>query len=213
MIPCVESQYTQEYIANALWRQRIAKVSNITLIPYIRNLEVYSIAYIGINEWCDSEAAYNFIQRLKNPEGEARLVHHGDDWWPIQLNTHNDGNINVGSYTVKFDSAYFKRAEPQTPSGHEEEKLLEPIKGLRGEYYSVAEALARVWDLAAKLDYNCHIDCEESREICHLENELRIHESLNRSQNVTLRAYQLGKRNFDGEFNGVEAERNHEMFV
>ena len=112
MIPWVESQYTQEYIANVLWSQHLANVSSITLIPYIKNAENYSIAYIAIAEWCDTEAAYNFIQRLKNPYRETRLVHHSDDWWPIQLNTHNDdGNISVCTYTVGFDSDYFQRIE------------------------------------------------------------------------------------------------------
>lgn len=124
MIPCVESQYTQEYIANVFWRQHIAKVSSITLIPYLRNGEIYNIAYIGIDEWCDSEAAYNFIQRVQNSNKEARLVHHDDDWWPIQLNTHNNGKINVGTYTVDFDSSYFNRVEYDTaPCSDNEEEL------------------------------------------------------------------------------------------
>lgn len=110
MIPCVESQYTQEYIANVFWRQYIAKVSNITLIPYIKNSknsEIYNIAYINIAEWCDSEVAYNFIQRVNNPLKEARIVHKEDNWWVVQINTHNNGNILVGSYTFVFESKHF----------------------------------------------------------------------------------------------------------
>ena len=116
MIPCVESQYTQEYIANVFWRQHIAKVSSITLIPYLKNGEIYNIAYITIYNWCDSEAAYNFIHRVQNPYKEARIVHHDDNWWPIQLNTHNNGDIKVGTYTVDFDSSYFKKVEYDTDS-------------------------------------------------------------------------------------------------
>jgi hypothetical protein len=93
MINCVESQYSQEYIANVFWRQNIAKVSTITLIPYLNNSKICRIAYINIAQWCDSEAAYNFIQRLKDSSKEARIVHNDDEWWPVQINTHNNGEI------------------------------------------------------------------------------------------------------------------------
>ena len=32
VLPCIEISYTPEYIANAFWNQRIAQVSNITLL-------------------------------------------------------------------------------------------------------------------------------------------------------------------------------------
>lgn len=229
MIPCVESQYTQEYIANVLWSQHIAKVSSITLIPYIKNSEIYSIAYIAIGEWCDTEAAYNLIQRLKNPEREARLVHYSDDWWPIQINTHNDGNINVGSYTVGFASDYFQRAEvPTAPCTDDEEEYIcdeeewqefiekRPIKGLRNDYYTVDEALDHLWvlnqqyeqawdDMQSQRD-TAFLKIEE--ELLHFENELRIHEAVNKSSNVTQRALDFGKRKFedDEEFERLAEE-------
>jgi len=195
IIHCVESQYTQEYIANVFWKQRIAKVSSITLIPYINKSEMYSVAYIYINEWCDTEAAYNFIRYLNNPSKEARIIHYDDEWWPVQLISHNC-DIYVKDYTIKFDSAYFNRNE----TAYNEEWLSKhPIKGIRNEYYSVEEALSRVWDLSDRIDYNCHLDSEESREIKHLKNELRIHEAVNKSSNVTLRAHQLGNRKYEEE--------------
>lgn len=215
MIPCVESQYTQEYIANVFWRQYIAKVSSITLIPYIKNSEIYSIAYIAIDEWCDSEAAYNFIKRLNNPNMESRLVHHEDNWWPIQLNTHNNGNIAVGCYTLAFDSTYFKRDEPLHSAAPLEEEYIcddeewqeftekRPIKGLKNDYYTVDEALERLWIANQKLD---EMDDERPssvlyREVCdeinHFTNELRIQEAVNKSSNVTLRAQQFGRRKLD----------------
>lgn len=109
MLPCVESQYTQEYIANVFYRQNIAKVSNITLIPYIKNTQIYSIAYISISEWCDSESAYNLIKRLNNTSKETRIIHNDDDWWSVHINTHNNGTMNVGDYTLSFNSEYFNR--------------------------------------------------------------------------------------------------------
>jgi len=109
MINCLESQsqYSQEYIANVFWRQQIAKVSAITLIPYFKNYKVYYIAYITIDQWCDNEAAYNFIKRLLVPSNEARIIHCGDNWWPVQINTHNNGEIYFSTYTMIFNSNYF----------------------------------------------------------------------------------------------------------
>lgn len=208
MIPFVESQYTQEYIANVFWSQYIAKVSMITLIPYIKNSTICSIAYISIAEWCDSEAAYNFIQRLNNPDKETRIVHYEDEWWPILLNTHNNGDINVGSYTRAFDSSYFVK-EVQEPRVVDEEELEDrPIKGLKNDYYTVDEALEHLWVLNQQLD-TAWAEIQSQREttfleieaeLLHFENELRIHEALSHSSNVTLRAHQLGKRKFEEDF-------------
>lgn len=222
MIPCVESQYTQEYIANVLWSQHIAKVSSITLIPYIKNSEIYSIAYIAIAEWCDTEAAYNFITRLKNPNREARIVHHSDDWWAVHLNNHNDGNLNVGSYTVDFASDYFQRDiqcddQVTAPCTDDEEEYIcdeeewqeflekRPIKGLGNDYYTVEEALEHLWVLNgmfSRVEQENPVPkkfYELLNEINHFESELRIHEAVNKSSNVTQRALDFGKRKFEEE--------------
>jgi hypothetical protein len=114
MINCVESQYTQKYIANVFWRQHIAKVSSITLIPYLKNGEICSIAYINIDQWCESKVAYNFIQHLKDSSREVRIVHQDDDWWPVQINTHNNGVSGaLFAYTLAFPSSYFVRDESE----------------------------------------------------------------------------------------------------
>lgn len=154
MIPYVEGQYTQEYIANVFWSQHIAKVSSITLIPYIKNLEICSIAYIAIDEWCDSEVAYNFIYRLKNQDKEVRIVHDDENWWSLQLNTHNSGAIDVGFYTVRFDSLYFKQyatdcleEEEQEEDQEEEQEELQELVENRPLYCSVEEAMEHLWVL------------------------------------------------------------------
>ena len=121
MIKCVNMRYTQEYIANVFWRQHIAKVSSIIFIPYLKNDTIYNIAYIAIDEWCDSESAYNFIQRLKEPSKEVRLVHRDDDWWPVEINTHNNGNIYVGAYTQTFTPDYFEYKEDKTDECSEDD--------------------------------------------------------------------------------------------
>ena len=111
MIQFVEFEYTAEYIANVFWRQHIAQVSNITLIPYLQNSDVFYVGYITIDHWVDSEAAYNFVQRLKNQGTEARLVHSGDDWWAVKKNSHNSGELVVGNYTTIFDRNYYQNGD------------------------------------------------------------------------------------------------------
>ena len=203
MINCVESQYTQEYIANVFWRQHIAKVGSITLIPYLKNGEICSIAYVNIDQWCDSEAAYNFIKRLKDSSREVRIVHQDDDWWSVQINTHNNGAICVGAYTLAFPSSYFVRdldddESTVTCTEIDEEEWGDfdpehPIQGLGDDRYTVEEAEAELYNLKQELAtaYRRRVPDEAleelESEIANFEAELRIHEAVKNSQNVTLR--------------------------
>ena len=128
MIQFVEFEYTAEYIANVFWRQHIAQVSNITLIPYLQNSDVFYVAYITIDHWVDSESAYNFVQRLKNQGTEARLVHSGDDWWAVKNNSHNSGELVVGNYTTIFDRNYYQNSDEVAVDVEEEEEYEEEYK-------------------------------------------------------------------------------------
>lgn len=198
MIKGVESQYTQKYIANVFRSQNIAKVSKITLIPYTINSEIYSIAYIKIDEWCDSEAAYNLIMRLVNGTREARIVHYDDDWWPLQLNTHNNGELDVGPYTVSFSSLEPEELNSESDDeelfttsedGEEEEENQEDvydymtgikkIKGLLNDYYTITEALAYLWQLYQEYQVAPDFRVKDRKktvvEIAHFENELDKH--------------------------------------
>jgi hypothetical protein len=108
IIKCVDFEYSEEYIANTLWEQRIAQVRSISLHPYTntRNRSITNLAYVHISYWCDSENAYNFIQHLKDPCKEARIVHHVDEWWPVEMPLCKPHNQRCA---VTFDSTYFKR--------------------------------------------------------------------------------------------------------
>ena len=118
IINCVELQYSHHYIADVFWYKNIAQVSSVTLIPYLKNGKVFNIAYITIDEWSDREVAYNFIQRLKNPNNEARFVYNDDNWWPIKINTHNNGDIVVGNYTFEFNEDYFNQLDRRVVGYH-----------------------------------------------------------------------------------------------
>ena len=108
IIPLIEPEYTAEYIANVFWCQLIAQVGIITLLTYVKNQTIYSVAYITIDHWHDTENAYNFIQRLKNPKLEARIVHKEDYWWAVYINKHKQFERIIGSDITIFNTHYFK---------------------------------------------------------------------------------------------------------
>lgn len=88
-IPHVEKNFNAEYIADIFSRNGLAQVSRVYIEPYktiIKNRLNYNRAYILIDSWHETEAAYSFIQRLRNPSAEARLVHSDDNWWAVDIN-------------------------------------------------------------------------------------------------------------------------------
>ena len=89
-IPRIDIKFNAEFIADVFDRNDIAQVSRVFIEPYksiITDNSKYNKAYIGIKSWHPTEAAYNFIERLRNPSREARLVYNDDNWWPVFINT------------------------------------------------------------------------------------------------------------------------------
>lgn len=86
----VEKKYSAEFIAELLRKSGLAKVSKIAIEPYKSSLKPgtikYNHVYVEIKSWIETEAAYNFIQRLKNPNRETRLVYEDDFWWTVEIN-------------------------------------------------------------------------------------------------------------------------------
>lgn len=85
-IPCVEKNINAEFIANVFEKNGIAMVSRIAIESIKNTGAKFNRVYIGINYWFDTEAAYNFIWRLKNPAFEARIIYEDDNWWPVSIN-------------------------------------------------------------------------------------------------------------------------------
>lgn len=183
MILEVESQYTQPYIANVFLEQEIAKVSSITLIPYIKNSKVYNIAYINIAKWCDTEAALRFIQCLMNPERKARIGS-----WEVEMNTHNNGEIRVGTYTVVFDTCDDSYAEEHICDEEDYEEK-RPIKGLKNDYYTIEEVFEHLWLLHEEYEINRvnEYHPEIDKEMEHFENELQNYDAANKGANTLKR--------------------------
>ena len=85
-ISAIEVSYTADYIMDVFYCQNIATISRITLVPYESKTGVRNRAYIDIHEWHPTEAAYNFIKRLKDNKSEARFVHSDDNWCVVGVN-------------------------------------------------------------------------------------------------------------------------------
>ena len=124
MVSRVQMQYTAEYIANVFWNQNIAQVRNITLIPYFHGNTFYQTAYISIANWCDSEIAYNFIQRLKDKNKKTRIVYHLDNWWSCKLDHYHYGKTFYN--TTNFTERYFKTDAVEEAPKEENPKKEEP---------------------------------------------------------------------------------------
>ncbi len=206
MIPCVDDmQVTHERIANVFLDQGIAKVRSVTMIPnWTGNSETGNccwVAYILIDEWCNTEVAANFIARLKNPNVEARIVYQDDNWWPVHLNTHNNGNLQVGSYTVTFDTYYYLQkkfasasdiddsdVESQADSDTEfdeeaawaEFKRQLPVRSTGADLYDQILEQLRVLNHELESSERTETEVNEiCSEINTLENELRIIDAAN----------------------------------
>lgn len=89
-IPHIEKKFDAEYVANVFNKNGIAKVSKVYIEPYKNPMKnasnKYNRAYVEIACWHETEAAYGFISKLRNPSVEARIVHRDDNWWAVDIN-------------------------------------------------------------------------------------------------------------------------------
>ena len=93
-IPRIETRFNAEYIANIFERNSIAQVNRIYIEPCKSNMKnednknKYNNVYIEINSWYDTETANNFIECLRNPCKEARIVYGHNNWWSVHINNY-----------------------------------------------------------------------------------------------------------------------------
>lgn len=90
-IPRIETKFDAKFIADVFDKNDIAQVSRVYIEPSLLKRKdgtpAWNRAYIGIKLWYDTESAYNFIERLRSPTREARLVYSDDNWWSVNINT------------------------------------------------------------------------------------------------------------------------------
>lgn len=84
-MPAVERNYCANDIAMAFYNAGIF-IANVVSIEETKGFN--NRVYIGIERWLDTEVAYNFIMRLRNPCLETRFVHNNEHelWWAFQIN-------------------------------------------------------------------------------------------------------------------------------
>jgi hypothetical protein len=92
-IPKIDTRFNAEFIAEIFDKNYIAVVSRIYIEPcktIMKNNETnkFNRAYVDINSWYDSESAYNFIECIKNPFKEARIVYGHNSWWKAEINNY-----------------------------------------------------------------------------------------------------------------------------
>jgi hypothetical protein len=85
-IPRIEKIFNAKYVTEIFEKNGIAYLSNVCFEPCEKS-NLYNNAYIKIDKWADTETAYSFIQRLRDNSLEARIVHGGDDWWAVYINS------------------------------------------------------------------------------------------------------------------------------
>ena len=196
MISRIGIQYTAEYIANVFWNQNIAQVSSVTLLPYLFGRSVYQTAYVSIATWCDSEVAYNLIQRLKDNTKKARIIHHIDSSWNVKINNRNSGIMLLGSYTTNFSTSYYEKNEPikQPYTNKKEENIIQHYE-VPFMHMSLKEANERIDHLKQILD-NFTTQTNNLISLQDFKNEIEFLQdqvfdiTAGRSQNVTLRSHQ-----------------------
>jgi hypothetical protein len=85
-IGAIDTSFTADHIMDAFYCQDIATISRVTLVPFNTKSGPLNRAYLDIHEWHTTEVAYNFIQRLKDSNKEARIIHTDDNWWAVRVN-------------------------------------------------------------------------------------------------------------------------------
>jgi hypothetical protein len=108
LIRSIGNHITHNFIANIFWQKEIAQVSSVTLIPQSPNNdgEITYVAYITFETYCETEAAYDFICRLK--EGFYNFQYEQGKFWVVEKGNHIDGEIYIEKQTEFYDRYYYE---------------------------------------------------------------------------------------------------------
>jgi len=78
-IPHVFANISKEFIAEIFEKLRIGKILSIDFVYKLGRDAPYNTAYVHFEYWYENTAAYNFQERVLNPEKEAKIIY--DDPW------------------------------------------------------------------------------------------------------------------------------------
>ena len=84
----------------------LLKCKKMCVMPdFQRNQLCYS-AYIEVAEWCDREAAYNLIRKIKRPDVEARIIYEDDNWWTVEETAQKDLCFTQGTGYERWTTVF-----------------------------------------------------------------------------------------------------------
>jgi len=138
-LPLVEKNINEEYIRSAFDK---AGIANIDAVAFERN-GLYNRVYLNINYWHDTESAYYFIKKLKNPTIETRFVHDNENelWWAVHINKfpHKLENPSKKRRLVLFNFHSFMEL-----SKYEQEQQQDNTYGLQENHAWVDQLLEKI---------------------------------------------------------------------
>ena len=117
-------------IALLLEYLQICKTRKICVMPDFKRNQLCYTAYIEVAEWCDREAAYNLIQKIKDPTKEARIIYADDDWWAVEETAEED--LKYTQFPNKWTTE-FKHQIKDEVYDYEEKKQVRFKRGLQIE--------------------------------------------------------------------------------
>jgi hypothetical protein len=131
LVTDIRFDYSAELIAKMFWYQGIAKVSTIILTPD----SLYQKADITIAAWCDTEAAYEFIKRLRFQD---ETIHNN---WIVRDNSGEASSFSSAFYEALYEEVPARWSDSWSDD-EQEETMEEAIdREMRAEALEAGEIL------------------------------------------------------------------------
>ena len=129
----IRFDYSAELIAKMFWYQGIAKVSTIILTPD----SLYQKADITIAAWCDTEAAYELIKRLRFQD---ETIHNN---WVVQDNSGEASCFSSAFYEALCEEVPARWSDSWSDKDNKEEETMEEAidREMRAEALEAGEIL------------------------------------------------------------------------
>ncbi len=103
----IASDITPEFIANVFYKHNLARISSVVIGCDSKHSRM---AVIYVDRFVETEAAYNFVQRLKKPEVRCKVIYKDDLAWTIVRYYDNpDAELMRVDYHCHFDIDYYEK--------------------------------------------------------------------------------------------------------
>jgi hypothetical protein len=84
----------------------LLKCKKMCVMPDFKRNQLCYSAYIEVAEWCDREAAYNLIRKIKRPDVEARIIYEDDNWWTVEETAEKDLCFTQGTGYERWTTVF-----------------------------------------------------------------------------------------------------------